>query len=250
MLSGDDRARDDWARRRGAFPAAGTLHRPGRSRTIGAMAPRILYLHGFGSGPRSTKGTAVAAHFAERGHQVDRLDLRVPSLETLRLSAMLDRAGAAIGDAQDRAIVIGSSLGGLTAARLAERDARVMALVLLAPAFNLVDRWREQLGPAWDEWERTGWRDIVDYTTGQPARLDFGFTRDVAQIDIGLPDVRVPTLILHGTQDETVPVERSRRFANGRRNVRLVELEDGHELTASLPHILREATSFLAPWLP
>ena len=233
----------------GAFPAANPLRPLARSRTIAPMAPRILYLHGFGSGPRSTKGTAIGAHFADRGFTVDRLDLRVPSLAHLRLSAMLDRAGLAIGDARDRAIVIGSSLGGLTAARLAERDPRVMALVLLAPAFNLMQRWKEQLGAGWDDWQRTGWRDITDYTTGEPARIDFGFAEDALALDVGLPDVRVPTLILHGTQDDVVPVTSSRRFADGRRNVRLVELEDDHQLTSSLPHILAEATSFLAPWL-
>ena len=37
--------------------------------------------------------------------------------------------------------LIGSSLGGLTAARLAERDARVTKLVLLAPAFTPLAFW-------------------------------------------------------------------------------------------------------------
>jgi uncharacterized protein len=213
------------------------------------MLTRFLYLHGFGSGPRSTKGVAFANHFAERGVTVERLDLRVPSLAHLRLSAMLDVTTRALGAPDDRAVVFGSSLGGLTAARLAERDPRVVALVLLAPAFQLVARWRATLGPAWGEWQRTGWREVLDYTTGQPARVDYGFVEDVAAIDIGFPEVRVPTLILHGTRDDTVPVRHSRIFAAGRSNVRLVELDDGHELVASLPRLLAEAEAFVAPWL-
>lgn len=204
---------------------------------------RVLYLHGFASGPRSTKGVAFERHFAGQGLAVERLDLRVPSLEHLRLSAMLDVVRAALAEGD---VLIGSSLGGLTAARVAERDARVRALVLLAPAFQLVARWRQQLGPAWEDWRRTGWREITDYTTGQPARVDFGFVEDVAAIDVGHPDVRVPTLILHGTRDDTVPVEHSRAFAAGRANVRLVELDDGHELVASLPRLLDESERFLA----
>src|SRR5215470_1063064 len=140
------------------------------------MLTRFMYLHGFGSGPQSTKGVAFAKHFAERGATVERLDLRVPSLAHLRLSAMLDVAQAALGE---RTVVFGSSLGGLTAARLSERDSRVCALVLLAPAFQLVARWRATLGPAWGEWQRTGWREVLDYTTGQPARVDYGFVEDV-----------------------------------------------------------------------
>jgi pimeloyl-ACP methyl ester carboxylesterase len=219
---------------------------------MGARGPRFLYLHGFASGPGSAKGTAFEAHFSRRGVAVERLDLRVPSLEHLRLSAMLEVTRAAIGGPDDRAVIVGSSLGGLTAARLAERDPRVSGLVLLAPAFRAMERWRPRLGePGWDDWQSTGWLAITDYTTREAARVDFGFAQDVLAIDgvgDGWPDVRVPTLILHGRGDETVDIELSRQFARGKRHVRLVELDDGHELVASLPTILAEADAFLAPW--
>ena len=209
------------------------------------MATRHLYLHGFASGPRSAKGVAFAEHFARRGITFDRLDLRVPSFEHLRLSAMIEAAGRAIGGPDDRAVVVGSSLGGLTAARLAERDPRVTRLVLMAPAFQLRARWEQILGPAFAEWKRTGWREVLDYTTQRPARVDFGFIEDASTIDVGFPDVRVPTLILHGTRDDSVPIEHSRRFAAERPNVELIELDDGHELTASLPRLLAESERFL-----
>lgn len=210
---------------------------------------RFLYLHGFASGPSSTKGLAVAAHYAARGIAVDLLDLRRPSFEHLRLSAMIETTRAALGDDRERAVVFGSSLGGLTAARLAERDPRVTALVLLAPAFQLVTRWREALGDDFAAWKATGWREVLDYTTGQPARVDYGFVEDAEAIDVGFPDVRVPTLIIHGTSDETVPIEHSRQFATGKPHVRLIEVDDDHQLVASLPRILSAADAFLAPWL-
>jgi pimeloyl-ACP methyl ester carboxylesterase len=211
--------------------------------------PRFLYLHGFASGPRSTKGMAFAEHYASRGVTLERLDLRVPSFEHLRLSAMIEATRLAIGDDRDRAVLFGSSLGGLTATRVAERDPRVTGLVLLAPAFQLVARWREMLGAGFDDWQRTGWREVLDYTTGQPARVDFGFAEDAEAIDTGYPDVRVPTLILHGTRDDVVPIAHSRAFAADRPHVRLVELDDGHELVASLPRLLAETDAFLEPWL-
>jgi len=209
------------------------------------MALRHLYLHGFASGPRSHKGVAFAEHFATRGLVLDLLNLRVPSFEHLRLSAMIDVAQQAIGGPDDRAIVIGSSLGGLTAARLAERDPRVTKLVLMAPAFQLMARWEQILGPAFAEWKRTGWREVLDYTTQKPARVDFGFIEDAQAIDVGFPEITVPTLILHGTKDDSVPIEHSRRFAADRVNVELIELDDGHELTASLPRLIAETERFL-----
>jgi uncharacterized protein len=211
------------------------------------MQPRFLYLHGFASGPHSAKAVAFAEHYAERGIGLDRLDLQVPSLEHLRLSAMIAEVEAAIGGPRDRAVVIGSSLGGLTAARVAERDPRVSALVLLAPAFQLIARWREL--PGWDDWRRRGWREIHDYKTNRPARIDYEFANEAMTLDVGYPDVRVPTLILHGTRDEVVTIEHSRTVARDQPHVRLIELDDGHDLLASLPRMLDETDRFLAPWL-
>lgn len=207
---------------------------------------RHLYLHGFGSGPNSYKGVAFTEHYAKKGIALERLNLRVPSFEHLRVSTMIDTAQAALGDPSDTAIVFGSSLGALTASRLAARDARVTKLVLLAPAFDLIARWREMLGPALDTWRDTGTREFMDFTTKQMARVDYGFMEDAALVDAdGPPDVRVPTLIIHGTHDETVPVEHARRWAHGRSNVEMIEVDDGHELIHSLPRILAESDRFL-----
>ena len=92
----------------------------------------ILYLHGFASGPRSKKGVRVRGALCEEGHRDHAPEPARPFV----------RAPAAVGDDRhrmrrdrrrdvtepDRADrPIGSSLGGLTAARVAERDARVNA---------------------------------------------------------------------------------------------------------------------------
>jgi len=199
---------------------------------------QLLYLHGFASGPQSTK----AAAFARRLPGLACLDLRLPSMEHLRLSAMIDAVRAAI--AGDCAI-IGSSLGGLTAARVAERDPRVKRLVLLAPAFGIAARWQESLGDAWHTWRDTGWHEVHDYRTGGTARVDFGFWEDVRRVDVGLPEVRVPTLIFHGVRDDVVPVAGSRAFAAGRADVTLVELDDDHQLVASLPALLDGTAALL-----
>jgi pimeloyl-ACP methyl ester carboxylesterase len=215
--------------------------------------PRFLYLHGFASGPSSAKGVATAAHYASRGVHVERLNLRLPSFEHLRVSAMIEHVRQSLGGPQDRAVLFGSSLGGYTAARVAAEDARVGALVLLAPAFRLFERWRRRAGETdWRAWQETGWLEVDDYAEKKRSRVDFGFVEDAESLDSrdgGAPDVRVPTLIVHGARDETVDVGVSRDFAAGRRHVRLVEVDDGHDLAASLPRILREADAHLAPWI-
>lgn len=213
--------------------------------------PRFLYLHGFASGPGSKKGVTLAGHYAARGVELVRLDLRLPSFERLRISAMLDATRAAIGGEADRVVLFGSSLGGLVAAQVAARDARVAALVLLAPAFGFVPRWRKRLGAdGFRKWQETGWLETLDHTTGEPAQVDFGFVTDAEQVlQSDPPDVRIPTLIIHGRGDDVVEIAGSRAFAAGKRHVRLVEVDDGHELVATLPLIAQEADSFLIPFL-
>jgi hypothetical protein len=217
-----------------------------------APGPRFLYLHGFASGPSSYKGVAVAKHYEARGIAIERLNLRLPSFESLRLSAGIAAVRAAIGGPRDRAVLFGSSLGGLTASRVAEDDPRVCALVLLAPAFRILERWRLRLGEqGWRAWEERGFLETDDYVEKRKARVDFGFARDAEEVEArsgAFPDVRVPTLIVHGRGDAVVDIDLSRTFAAEKRHVRLVEVDDGHELTASLPTILAESDAFLRPF--
>ena len=218
--------------------------------------PAWLYLHGFASGPGSTKARAFEAWGASRDVAIERLDLRVPSFENLRFSAIKARVRAAIdasaapgAEALARAVLIGSSLGGLTACRVAEEDPRVCAVLAMAPAFQLAERWKTQMtAEAWEAWRRDGFLEVDDHATKQKARVDFGFVEELARLDVGMPDVRVPVLIVHGRGDEVVDIERSRAFARGKHHVRLVEVDDGHELAASIPRILSEAEDFFAPF--
>jgi pimeloyl-ACP methyl ester carboxylesterase len=213
------------------------------------------------SHPASSKGRALDAHLAGRGFRLERLDLRVPSANELRLSAMVDVVRGAIGEAP-RALAIGSSLGGITVARAAERDARIVGCVLLAPAFRLVSRWRARMGEAdWARWQRDGVFPYEDYATGGKLEVGFGLITDAARLDGDdapeddasraghgprWPDLRVPTVIIHGSRDDTVDPELSRTYARTRPNVRLIEVDDGHQLGDSMAIIEREVDAMIA----
>lgn len=217
------------------------------SATIG---PTWLYLHGFASSPASAKARAFQGWGDEKGLAIEALDLRVPSFSQLRFSAIKRRVREAIdaaGGDRARVVLIGSSLGGLAACRVAEEDPRVCAVLAMAPALRLAERWRERIGAeAWDGWRRDGWLEVDDWATKQKARVDFGFVDELEALDVGFPDVRVPTCVVHGTKDDVVPIARSREWADGKRHVRLVEVDDGHELGGSIPRILSEADRFFA----
>lgn len=206
---------------------------------------RYLYLHGFASGPDSAKGVAVARHLGEHlGVHVERLNMRVPSFEHLRGSAMIDLVDTTL--AGQPGVLIGSSLGGWTALRAAERLPNVRAVMVLAPAIGLAAGWRRRMPTAVERWEATGWLSVEDHAFGGMSRVDIGFLEDIEHIDAaGDPDVRVPVLIVHGRRDDVVPVAGSRRWAGERDHVHLVEVDDGHQLTDSLSTILAELDTFL-----
>lgn len=215
-------------------------------------APIFLYLHGFASSPASSKARAFEAWGKSNGIAIDVLDLRVPSFEGLRFSAIKRRVREAIdaaGGDRSRAVLIGSSLGGITALRVAEEDARVAAVFAMAPAFELASQWRLRLGEqAWAAWQATGWLEVDDYATSTKAKVEFGFVSEMGRLDVGFPDVRVPVTVVHGVNDDVVQPSLSRAWSRGKRHVRLCEVEDGHELRESIPLILEEAANFVKPF--
>lgn len=204
---------------------------------------RYLYLHGFASGPRSKKGMRFDAAFRELGVPLERLDLNVPSFSALSPRAMVREVERAAGG--DEVALLGSSLGGWTAARFAElRPERVARLVLLCPAFDLCGRWPRLLPEgAMERWRTTGTWTFED-GEGRPTPVHYRFYEECCE-EPAFPDVRCPTLLVHGTRDETVPVDSSRRYAATRPHVELVEVDDGHDLLASLETIVERAMSFL-----
>ncbi len=116
---------------------------------------------------------------------------------------------------------------------------RVDRLVLLAPGFDLADRWPDVLGAEqMARWQREGALALAD-AEGSPTDVHWGFI-DSARSHPGTPEVRCPTWLLHGVQDEIVPIEQSRRYAATRSHVHLIEVDDDHQLTDSLPRILDE----------
>lgn len=211
---------------------------------------RLLYLHGFASSPESSKAVRFAKHAAERFEvDVERLDLRVPSFERLRLSEMVRVGIGRIGEPSERAVVVGSSLGGLTAAHMAVADPRVVGLVLLAPAFRIAETWEKRLGPAdFRAWKESGWLEVDDHARGEKSRVDFGFIEELSALTTSLPDVRVPTLIIHGAKDDVVPPRASAELAFGRPHVHRLEVDDGHELRDTMAAWLVGVDAFLEPY--
>lgn len=206
----------------------------------------LLYLHGFASGPSSTKAQILKSRFAEAGVELTLPDLTPgdDGFERSTPSSMLAIAERLLEGAAPPHAVIGSSLGGYLAAVAASRDPSIDRLVLLAPAFRLFERWSARTGPD----DRARWRreglEVDHHASGRKRRLGWQFHED-AQRFPAFPEVRVPALVFAGRRDDTIPLEDVEAWVARTPTARLVVLDDGHELVASIDRIYAEARAFL-----
>jgi pimeloyl-ACP methyl ester carboxylesterase len=209
----------------------------------------LLYLHGFASGPSSHKARVLSERFRAMGVHLEVPDLTpgADGFERSTPSSMLAVAEARLASAPPPHALVGSSLGGYLSAVAASRDPSIERLVLLAPAFRQFDRWRARLTETeLEDWRAHG-RETMHYASNRTRRIGWGFFEDARGFP-PFPEVRVPTLCIAGTRDETVPIADVEAFVARTPTARLVAVDDGHELAASLDRIFDEARAFLSPF--
>lgn len=219
----------------------------------GTDLTRVIYLHGFASSAQSTKAQFFASRFADLGITVVTPDLNAPDFSTLTVTRMIDVVGSVLAQGPPGPVVLmGSSLGGFVAWHAAARMATLLPqhpitrLVLMAPAVTFGRNRQEDFGPGVvDEWERTGTREFFHYGDNQPRQLHFEFYRDALSYAVLQAPLHVPALIFQGMQDEVVKPQSVIEFCQGRPNVSLRLLQDGHQLQAHLDLMWQETRSFL-----
>lgn len=216
----------------------------------GSQMPRLFYLHGFASSPRSGKVSFLADRLAAHGLTLRCPDLNEPDFSTLTVSRMIGQVEAEIEQLQPEPVVLfGSSLGAFVALHLAERASRgagvppeqLKQLILLAPAPEFGTN-RTRLGEqGLAHWKQTGWLEMTHYAYGDVRQVHYELIADANQYDSFSVTNAVPTLILQGARDEVVDPDMVARFALSRPHVRLVMLDDGHQLGASLDRVWSES---------
>jgi uncharacterized protein len=197
----------------------------------------VLYLHGFGSGPKTAKGTALGRRLADITRSYAIPDLEAGDFFSLTMDRICERAAAAVAALPDDGapvLVIGSSLGGYTAALLAAqgRIPRVDAVLLIAPAFGFSELWAERLGAEGiAAWRRAGHRLFFHHASEREQPLGVGFLESVEKLP-GFPLApEIPVAIVHGRRDDTVDWRMSRRYADQEADIEFHLVDGDHRLT-------------------
>ena len=210
--------------------------------------PQYLYLHGFASSPQSTKAQYLRAQF-----QSLNIDLHIPDLNQadfthLTLTRQIQQASKLM-EPWDQIILIGSSFGGLTSSWLAQQpelQPKINRLILLAPAFRFLNHWLPKLGrDQIQQWQTEGVLPIYHYGYEASLPLNYQFITDAQQYAEDHLQTPIPTLILHGRQDDVIPIQASRDYTKTRPWVHLIELESDHSLGNVQPEIWHSVKEFL-----
>jgi len=207
----------------------------------------VLLLHGFASSGQSTK----AQYLKEKFKALPQVEFRAldfnptpRDFEYMTVTGMINRLRQYVVDHHlGNVSIIGSSLGALVGLHYAHRFGGVEKMLLLAPGLSWLSGGLSET--ELEQWDRAGAAPVFHYAFEQalPVRYDL-HVDGLRYLEPIAPTV--PITIIHGRNDDVVPIDNSRRYAaNFPDKVRLIEVDADHTLNDLLPFIWEHTQSFL-----
>ncbi|WP_446717980.1 YqiA/YcfP family alpha/beta fold hydrolase [Crocosphaera sp. Alani8] len=200
-----------------------------------------IYLHGFASSPQSIKAQKFKELFASQNIPLIIPDLNQGDFYNLTLTRQIKQVSKYIENDSNSVVLIGSSLGGLTATFVAEKHTKVKRLILLAPAFKFFSHWSKNINQdTFRTWKNKGELSTYHYGYDKELPLSYQFIIDGQTYQETILERPVPTLIFHGKNDQVIPIESSYDYAQTRKWVKVIQLDSDHGLTEMVPEIWKQ----------
>ncbi|HEY0242367.1 MAG TPA: alpha/beta fold hydrolase [Gemmatimonadaceae bacterium] len=227
----------------------------------------VVICHGFKGFARFSFFPHVAEKLAEAGYRAITFDFSGSGVGDDRESFTnreafthntylqeLDDLDAVVGEGRVRGWIdggyglFGHSRGGGIAILQTVRDSRVKALVTWA-AISSTNRWPPETVA---DWRQRGFIDIANARTGDVIPLSIELLHEVEEfgetklnIAVSASQITAPWLIVHGAEDETVPVSEGQRLANLAGSNAELRVIDGVNHSFGGKHPLEEITPTL-----
>lgn len=211
----------------------------------GSGNPIVILCHGFSTHKGGRTNTSLEKTFNAAGWATFRFDFfghgeSGGNFEDITISEAVDDVGRAIefvrGSGHRQIALVGSSFGGLASLLTASERSDLFVLALKSPVSDYMDRLIFQNHKnRIREWKETGFIQITG-AGNQRLRLNHSFYEDAKKFKgyEAAERITIPTLIVHGNKDETVPFEQSLKTAKLISNCRL-EILDGADHIYSQP---------------
>ena len=213
----------------------GVLYRPAGEGPF----PIVILAHGF-AGNYTYITENMAKELSESGFAAYAFNFRNPDTRSMWNTSVLTEAAtlhAVIDQLKQRSYVdtsriflLGESQGGFVSAYVASKREDIAAMVLLYPAFVLQDDAKRR-NPGWNT---SGYEFRDDYSFGVSAI----YARDALSFDIydEIGNYKNDVLLIHGTEDEVVPLSYSERAAAVYENAELKVIDGaGHGFYSGEP---------------
>jgi dipeptidyl aminopeptidase/acylaminoacyl peptidase len=187
--------------------------------------PIVVLCHGFTTNKGGRTYVRLEEIFNQRNYSTFRFDFfghgeSQGKLEEITVSEAVDDVKRAVRFVKDLGYkeigLIGSSFGGLASIITAGQSEDIFVLALKSPVSDymglLIARDQDLDIKTWKE---KGFI-AVKSAEGQSLKLNYSFFEDAQRLDgyQFAKNIKVPTLLVHGDSDETVPLEQSRKAAS------------------------------------
>ena len=230
------------------------------SRPTGSFDSAVILCHGFLSTKESRTNRRLTELLTPQGIATLGFDWygmgqSSEKIATIGIQKCLDQLDSAFGWLQEQDIsrigLMGSSFGGLIALLYSPRRPDLAALALKCPVVDFPEVLRCEFGEtAMEEWKRTNHiPDILGSTT--PIPLDYAFFEECLDF-IGYPaaqDIRAPTLIVHGEEDDLIPKHQIDRLLASLPEEKRLDLLPGADHRFGRPEDFRIMTNRISQWM-
>jgi alpha-beta hydrolase superfamily lysophospholipase len=174
--------------------------------------PAVIMVHGFVKTKSERKFVELARKLAKNKIASLRFDFSgcgdsEGKFEEMRITKRVEELRAAYerlvkerGVDKNRIGIFAHSLGTVIAVLFQQRYQKAKCLVLAAPAFDqesLIKKWYTQ--DQIKEWKKKGYLDTPKF------RIGLGYLEEARDYTEILSEIKIPTLVLHGKDDEDIP---------------------------------------------